>query len=381
MEYNGNFYATSEPMHYWATPATMTPDTKRMRLEQMIQDGTYVWSQKIDGNWARAIISEDISVLQTRGISKKTNKYGEIQDKVFFWEDIKNAFQNGTTCILGEIWMDGAIDRDIGSILRCLEPKALARQKDKKLGWYIFDVLALDGQNLMSRPLEERISYIPQVVARINNPLVIGAQYHEMDENFFDDLNDIFAQGGEGAVCYRKSALYIPGKRGPSSWDSVKVKQEISADIDAVITGIEKPTKIYTGKDIENWQYWQNTRTGELLLGDYFSQYRLGEIYEPVTKNYFYNMPGAMFVGVYDKNNKLIPLCKVAGLTDEFKEQLRDNFDEWYLCPVTLGGMMISDARATESGVGISVRHPYLKSIRKDDLNPEDCTLAKILAE
>ena len=41
---------------------------------------------------------------------------------------------------------------------------------------------------------------------------------------------------------------------------------------------------------------------------------------------------------------------------------------------------MVSEARAnTDTGEGISIRHPILKKIRKDDLNPEDCTLAKIL--
>ena len=28
----------------------------------------------------------------------------------------------------------------------------------------------------------------------------------------------------------------------------------------------------------------------------------------------------------------------------------------------------------------ISVRHPYLKSIRKEDIDPKDCTLEKIIS-
>ena len=73
-----------------------------------------------------------------------------------------------------------------------------------------------------------------------------------------------------------------------------------------------------------------------------------------------------------------IPLCKVAGLTDEFKSELRDNPDKWIGCPVTIGGMMVSVAKADSEGNGISIRHPLLKRIREGDLLKEDCTLAKI---
>jgi hypothetical protein len=159
----------------------------------------------------------------------------------------------------------------------------------------------------------------------------------------------------------------------------MKVKQEIENEIDAIITGIEPAVRGYTGGDLPHWQLWLNTRTMELVKGPYYGEYALGGPYEPVSKGFFYHMPGAIYTSVYDKNGNLIPLCKVAGLTDEFKTQLRDNFEEWRGCPITLGGMMISTAQATTDGIGISIRHPYIKRIRRDDLNPTDCTLEKIL--
>ena len=208
---------TMEPMRYWAPTSSMSPEVKRQHLEQMIAHGDYIWSRKYDGNWSRAVITPESNALQTRGISKKTGTYGEIQNKVFFWQDVIKAFSRNTV-ILGEVYLPGGIDKDVGSILRCLDPKAQVRQKDKKLEWRIFDILYLDGENLMGKPVEERIKHIPEVVRRINSPLVIGIDYHYMDEDFFDDLNNIFAEGGEGAVCYRRSSIYIPGKRGPYAW-------------------------------------------------------------------------------------------------------------------------------------------------------------------
>ena len=351
-------YFTSEPMKYWACSSTMTPEAKKRKLEQLAASGDYLFGLKTDGNWSRAVITKERNALQTRGISVTTKTYGEIQDKVTFWNAVLNAEWLGPTVILGEVFLPGAIDKDVGSILRCLAPKALARQKDNPLRWRIFDVLALDGKDMMHEKFENRIKYIPEVVQRINSPLVEGVTYYEMDETFFDRMGEIFAAGGEGAVCYRKDSLYEPGKRGPHAWDTVKVKQEISSEIDAFISGIVDGEKLYTGKDLATWQLWENQRTGEKVAGSYFGEYQLGGAYIPVTKNYFNDWPAAIQVSVYDKLGNEVPLCKVSGLTEEFKSSLRDEPERWYGCPVTIGGMMVSSAKADSEGNGISIRHP-----------------------
>ena len=368
-------YFTSEPMKYFAPSSTMSKEERQFKLEKMIESGEYLFGEKTDGNWSRAIITPERSVLQTRGISTVTKAYGEIQDKVTFWKDIINTKWLGTTVILGEVYLPGAIDKDVGSILRCLVPKALERQKNNPLRWRIFDVLAIDGQDLMNIPFEKRIQYIPEVINRIHSSLLEGIKYEEMDKTFFDKMNTIFAKGGEGCVCYRKNSIYIPGKRGPHAWDTVKVKQEITSDIDCFITGVEPAIRDYTGKELSSWPYWQDCRTEEKLYGQYFGDYQTGHNVRPISKGYYNNWPGAIYVGVYDKEGKIYQLCKVAGLTEDFKTELRDNFDKYYLCPVKIGGMALSEA------TGLSIRHPYLKSIRLGDINSKDCTLSKILSE
>lgn len=367
-------YFTMEPMKYWSMPSTISPTERQLRLEELAEGGNYLFGIKTDGNWSRAVITKERNALQTRGISVKTKTYGEIQDKVMFWDAVVNTFQNGDTVILGEVYREGDIDRDIGSVLRCLPPKALARQKNNPLKWRIFDVLCLDGENLMNTDFEERIKYIPIVVKRINSPLIEGVEYHPMDETFFDKMGDIFAAGGEGAVCYKRNAHYEPGKRGPHSWDSIKVKQEISSDVDCFILNTVPCEKNYNGGEIGHWQFWENVRTGEKLCGEYFSEYRMGGPYIPISKNYYYNWPASITVGVFDGEGNKVELCKVAGLTEEFKTALRDNFNEWYMCPVSITGMMVSTAHEN-----ISIRHPVLKSIRMNDISPEDCTLEKII--
>ena len=370
-------YFESEPMKYFAPPNTLSKEARQTKLEQMAASGDYLFGLKTDGNWSRAIITPERCALQTRGISKTTGTYGEIQNKVLFWNAVCSAFKH-TTVILGEVYLPGGIDKDCVAILRCLDEKAIARQKKTPLRWRIFDVLALDGDDYMNQPFEYRISHITEVVGRINSPLVSGVDYREMDETFFDQMADIFAAGGEGSVCYRKDSVYIPGKRGPHAWDTCKVKQEITSEIDCVITGVAYGEKIYTGKDMSEWMLWQNQRTGEHVYVAYFGEYQVGGAYLPVTKNFYNNWPAAIEVGVYNKDNQLIPLCKVSGLTEDFKSDLRDHLSDWIGVPVSISGMMVSEARMNKDGEGISIRHPLLKRIRKDDLNPKDCTLAKI---
>lgn len=364
---------------YWAPTSTTSSEVRRMKLEQAIESGEYIWSEKFDGNFLRAVITPNRNALQTRGISTVTKTYGEVQDKVLFWDSITSAFNNGVTVLLGEGYVPGGIDATVGSILRSLPPKALARQKDIKMEYRIFDVLALDGISFLDKPIEQRIQYIPIVVNRINNPLVKEVTFHDMDKNFFDDIGEIFARGGEGAVCYKKGILYTPGKRS-SAWTTIKVKQEISSEIDAFITGIVPGEKVYTGKDLGTWQLWENQRTGEKVVGSYFGEYRTGGAYIPITKNYFNDWPGAIQVSVYDNNHNEVTLCKVSGLTEEFKTSLRDEPKRWIGCPVSISGMMVSSAKADSEGNGISIRHPLLKRIRENDISKEDCTLAKILS-
>lgn len=388
-----------EPEKYWSFPASYSREKRELELEHMINSGNWYYQLKTDGNYSAFICDFDGDKrIISRGISKVTGEYGRLEDKLFFFEAVAAAF-NKPTRIMGEIYYDKGIDRQVGSVLRADAIKSKSIQsfeyyqeaqknykfsaKDRRdiennefvgqpLKWRIFDVWYYDGKNLMNTPWIERQKYLVEIEKRINHPLVTSVHSHLMDEKFYDNLADIFANGGEGVVCYREDGLPEPGKR--TAHKTLKVKTEIENFIDCFITAIEPPIKNYTGKDIGHWQFWENLRTGEKMYGDYFSEYQLGTPLVPVTKGYYYNWPGAIYVSVYDQNHNIMPLCKVSGLTEDFKIDLRDNFNKWYLCPVTIGGMALSTVN------GLSVRHPYLHSIRLNDLAIDDCTIDKIIS-
>lgn len=397
-------YFEMEPMKYWSMSSSLDKFTRELFIEKMITSKEYIYSRKYDGNWSRAVITPEKKALQTRGLSKVTGQYGEIQDKVFFWETLSSIFSKDTV-ILGEIYLEKGIDKDVGSILRSLSQKAKSIQdekyyndisriykfsakdkrdiegnkfKNQKLAFKIFDVLVYEGENLMNSPITTRLQYIEKIVKKANHPLIGGVRYFEMDESFYDKLSSIFSEGGEGVVCYKKNSVYIPGKRGPHSWDTVKVKRELSAEIDCFITGIEPAVKNYTGTHLDTWMFWYNEKTGEKLYGDYYLSYVKGETcLIPISKGFYYGWPGAVHCGVYDENHNIYEICKVSGLEENFKEELKNNLNEWIMCPLTISGMMLSQ---NANDTGISVRHPIIKSIRKGDINPEDCTLEKIIS-
>ena len=389
-----------EAEKYWSFPSSYSKEKREAEIRKMILDGNHSFQVKTDGNYGAFICDFDGEKrLISRGISKVTNEFGRLEKQVFFFSDLAAAFDKPTR-LIGEIYLENGVDKNVGSILRANSDKAKSIQDDEyykevslrvkftakdkrdiennpfrgeKLKFRIFDAWYYDGEDLMKTPWIERQKYVKQAAERINNPLVTYVPYYPMDDSFYDKLTSIFQEGGEGVVVYRNDGKPEPSKR--TAHKTLKVKRELENLLDVFIIGTEPAAKPYTGKDVTNWEFWENSRTGEKLNGKYYGEYQLGRSVVPVSKGYWFGWPGAIFTAVYDNEGKEIPVCKVAGLTEDFKTELRDNYQKYDHCPVTIGGMALSDSN------GLSVRHPYLHSIRLNDIDPKDCTLSKILSQ
>lgn len=362
------------PMKYWSMGSTMTPEQKRDKLDFLVQSRTYVYGEKKDGDLGRVVVDDGYGVLQSRTVSKKTGTYSDLTDKVLFMDAITRAFED-TTVLLGEIYLPvkGSTAKETGTILRCLPTKAIERQKEVPLHFYIFDCLMYNGEDLTDTPMEDRIKYLPKAVDAINSPLVEYAKYYEANEDtFYDRLGKIFEEGGEGVVLYKKTMT--PCQDRTSAWETVKVKRELELDADVFITGIQEGQREYTGKMVEEWNLWQNTRTGELLNGNYYTEYSQGGCYEPVSKTYFFGLPGSIECSVFDDDGNEIVLCYCSNLTDEFRRELRDNYEKYDHMPARISGMAISQDK---NGV-YSIRHPKFLSIR-EDYDIKDCKLSKLI--
>jgi DNA ligase-1 len=88
---------------------------------------------------------------------------------------------------------------------------------DTKLQVRFFDVLHLDGDDLIDLPLEERLDILGRLVGGYRIPGILTADTSEAE----DFATDALARGHEGVMVKSATSTYEAGRRG-SSWRKVK---------------------------------------------------------------------------------------------------------------------------------------------------------------
>lgn len=307
-----------ENMRYWAPPSSWSDEKKKEITYNRIFSNEWLGAEKFDGYFCRIIKEEDGSIFlqsRTRGVN---GSFPEKHEWVPHLQSFFDALPNGT-CLLGELYLPSAPgSSNITKILGCLKEKAIARQEKEKLSLYIFDVLAYNNELLLEQPFEKRIDLLDTLRFYYESDYndVKFAKYYD-GKDLWKHLGEILDKDGEGIVMTRKKALYQPNKR-PSK-DCQKVKKEIKNTIDCFFTGnFSAPTKEYNGIELENWEYWVNLQTEERIRGKMYSSFLDGAPIEPVTKPFFNKWAGSLEIGLV-KNNKVIPIGLISGVSDEIK--------------------------------------------------------------
>ena len=380
MMIDGYDFQEMEPQKYWAPPASWTDAKKKETTEARIFSGDWLGAEKKDGYFSKLVKDDEGNI----GLySRSRNVNGEFPEK-HEWVPHLNGFfdwlPNGT-CLIAELYLPSKPgSSNITSLLGCLKEKCIARQeKGEKLNFYVFDVLAYNGKKTFTKSLLERIDILSEIFnnyADEVNPggYLIGegpsfgyvdfATYYSGKE-LWNKLQRILANGGEGMVITRGGAPYQPGKR-PSK-DCQKVKKELQENIDCFFTGRgTPPTRIYTGKEIETWKYWQNMRTGEKIEGQLYKDYQAGVALEPLTKPAFYGWAGSLEIGVL-KDGEVYPIGFLSGLADEIKA---NPGAQRMKCIEVTAMEILPDTGA--------LRHGKLMRFRPD-LAPSDCTYEKYM--
>ena len=111
--------------------------------------------------------------------------------------------------------------------------------KDFPLQVFIFDIMYLNGKDVMNLTHEQRRALLMQVFD-VSNPLirVIEEKFVTTGKELEDYFNANIASGLEGLVVKRPDALYKPGKRN-FNWIKLKRQEEghLEDTIDCVILG------------------------------------------------------------------------------------------------------------------------------------------------
>ena len=378
---NGYNFKEMNAMRYWAPPATWSNEKKRDNARSKIFSGEFFGSQKMDGYFAKLVKDEDGNFVL---YSRSRNVNGEYVDKHEWLPQLQpffDALPNGT-CLLGEIYFPSTPgSRNVTTVMGCLKDKAIQRQeKGEKLHLYIFDCLAFSNEIFYNKGAKYRYGFVQYELT--NNfkhfDYVTFAEY-KTGKDLWILLQSTLAKGGEGIVIMHKDGIYEPDKR-PSK-TTLKIKKELAHTIDCFFTGKgSAPTKLYTGKEIENWKYWESLTTGEKIEGTLYKDYSTGATITPITKGYFYGWCGSLEIAVLRKkegascqindvqyeNTEIFPIGWIGGVTEEIKA----NPSNYAFIPLEVTAMEWDKDNH-------SLRHGKIIGWRKD-LPISDCTFEKI---
>ena len=370
---DGYDFGEMEAMKYYAPPSTWSDEKKRDNARTKIFSGDWYGAEKKDGYFAQLIKDEDGNILlysRSRGVN---GKFADKHEWVPHLQPFFDMIPNGT-CFLGEIYFPSAPgSRNITTIMGCLKEKAIARQeKGEKLHFYIFDCLAYAGKSWMSYPARKRFAFVDSY--DVAAEYVLHAHY-VCGQELWTMLQEILARDDEGVVITNGDGLYEPGKR-PSK-TTLKIKKELKQTIDCFFTGVgSAPTKIYTGKEIETWKYWENQMTGTKMNAEMYKEYAAGCPIVPITKGYYNGWAGSLEIAVFRHregsrckingieyhDTEVFPIGWLSGLPDEMKADPK----KYAFKPIEVNAMEIDLYYCT-------LRHGKMIGWR-NDLSITDCT-------
>lgn len=336
------------------------------QLKDALMSNNYALTCKKDG--ASYIFAKDLDgSVHAYGdrISKKTGlPIDKIECLPHMADFMKEHFPNGSQLVAEVLcyhdWTTGTDNEFsrssyVNSIMLCSGPKAALRQEQTQpCEIYVFDILFWDNESYFDRDFAERYEKMRNLEFEVF-PYTHWLSFAEtVFENKDEAIADWLASGEEGGVLkllhsnnkvsahYAVTDMNSTAKRPAHT--TYKIKQVDT--IDVVITGVEYPTKEYTGTDPEHAQYRD-------------------EDGNPINRLYALGMINAYKIGLY-KDGELITIGTIAsGLNDE--ERLHAaNSPEYHI------GAVIEVECMSIDKVNHTLRHGRLMRYRPDK-EPESC--------
>ena len=366
---DGIDWVNADSMKYWSFPASYSIEKRKEEVHSAIFGGEFIGALKVDGYYQRLVKDEDGNCFM---IARSKNVKGEAVNKIDWVPQLQGfmeALPNGTV-LLSECYLPGKEgSKNITSLLGCLKDKCIARQeKGDFLHFYVFDVMAIDNHDYTKVPIEKRVEELKSLSENYRSDYVEYATYFEGEE-LWNKLQEYLASGREGIVISRKDCpVYF--KRTPAHM-TIKIKQELRETIDVIILGANAPTRMYGGKEILTWKYWENRVTGEKIQGELYKAFCDGEPIDPITKAYFNGWAGSLIIGLYDAAaDKVVPIGSVSGLTEEVLQ----NWQSYKGKVLEVGGMQLM---RDDNGKFTGIRHPKALSWRMDK-PARECTMDQV---
>ena len=200
---NFSDHATSEKVKQLEVTGLIKP-MLATKAPEIFNKANWIYELKWDGYRALANIQKGkVDFYSRNGISFKT-KFKEL------YEHLK--------AIPHDVILDGevvALDETGKPVFQKLQN--YQKEPSGELRYYVFDLLYLNGHNIMHLPLTERKSLLPEVIEDI--PQVYYCDHVEsMGKAFFEQAVEM---GMEGVIAKKADSQYIPGSRS-DKWLKIK---------------------------------------------------------------------------------------------------------------------------------------------------------------
>jgi len=210
--------------------------------EQLPGQGPFLYEPKWDGFRAIVFRGDDEVFIQSRDLKPLDRYFPELNEALL-------AALPAACVVDGEIVIATPHGLDFDALQMRLHPAESRVAKlavESPSSFVAFDVLAIDGRNVMAAPQRERRSMLEALLKHAKPPLHLTPMTHDRDVAR-DWLTQFEGAGLDGVIAKPVDAQYQPGKRA-----MLKVKHARTAD--CVVAGFR-------------WYKDSRDAVGSLLLG------------------------------------------------------------------------------------------------------------------
>jgi bifunctional non-homologous end joining protein LigD len=199
-----------------SSPSKMPSDIKPMLatlVDEAFNDEEWQFELKLDGYRSLAYVKNGKAEIRSRNNNSFNKKFEPIHDALLQWKI--NAVVDGEIVVLNEEGVP-----DFNSI------QQWDKKKQGQLVYYVFDLLWIDGLDVMQEPLYIRQEVLKQIIPE-NSALRFSDHIDAVGKDFFE----IARQNNlEGIIAKKKDAPYIPDSRS-KTWLKIKAEQRHEAII------------------------------------------------------------------------------------------------------------------------------------------------------
>lgn len=185
-----------------------TAEVQLAKLSSVIPKGKeWIYEIKYDGYRIVSYIDSNRVKLFSRNGNDYSKNFSDIASS------LQSFFKGRQVVLDGEIAViDENGKTDFSSLQNYVKNKT-----NKNLCYIVFDVLALDGEDIREKPLSYRKQKLKSILGKAPDNIILGSYMTKNGEQFFKAVSGL---GLEGIVCKNLKSKYTSGKNN----DWVKVK-------------------------------------------------------------------------------------------------------------------------------------------------------------